>query len=610
MNIAVLPFNAAQGSRPGLARQATAFAGEIAKQFAEAEIHGVNYMARYDEGGLPRFAMVNPSEELNDPEMLDQFYAQTEADQIVDGLLREADGGGTFSVRVFNRGSHEPQIQRDFTYKPGGLLSALRDMIVLLGQEVGDGKADLGTDEELFGTSDEGAFINFLMGYDAMQYADRAQGMVASEFSPQPALDAFLAAIEADKDWDAPYLALIQFCRLCAQYRLGESAEGVEAAIKKMNELRPDDPRGLVALGDHYGHRGDLLKAADAFEKALKLNPEQPEILSRLAMTQLHQGMPVNAERNLRKAVELEGEDKPSLLLLENVLAQTGRAHEIPVLWKEVLDKEPQNALAHGKYAAGLLQAGKKDEAIRAFDLALESLEDNLLIKRFYAPVLAQLEDFDRAMDFYEDCIDHQPTDIPLLLEYAQTLQAAKREFEVPDVLRNVLSASPDTNTRAQVQAWLIEVEQPKRIEAVKSATEKAEAGDFEGALAELKPLRQWLADYWRMWALLANAHNQLGEFLPAEEAARNLLELFPAFEPGYGELRQALAGQGKVEEAYNLMAVAIGNMPNSLPVALNYAMAAKEVGNADEARNLARQIREAVGNQPELEKVLAQIEA
>jgi Flp pilus assembly protein TadD len=323
--------------------------------------------------------------------------------------------------------------------------------------------------------------------------------------------------------------------------------------------------------------------------------------------------MPVNAERNFRKSIEIGDDDRTAYDLLANVLSQTGRAHEVPPLWKGLVEANPEDAEARGKYAYALLQAGKEQEAERVFEEGLEALEDNVLLKRFYAPVIAQKGDLDRAMDFYEDCIDVAPNDIPLLKEYVQVLEAAGREVDVVDALKQILGSNPDPNTRAEAQARLIELEQPKRVETVQSAQQKMEAEDFEGAIRELKPLRNWLADYWKLWALLAAAYNRLEQWEEAEDAATRLLNMFPACEPGYGELAQALNGQGKHDDAYNLMRFAAQNNPGSLGLAINLGLAAKRAGHRDEARDLAKQIREAIGGQKEmvdqLEPVLSEIE-
>ena len=610
MRIAVLPFNAAKDTRPALARQFAQFASEIARSVSEDEIDAVNYLAQFQEDGVVRAAMVNPSEELNEPEMLKQFLAQAKPDRLIDGLYAEnANGGGKLTYRVFDDPNGEPAKVEEINFLPGGEFGVLRSFINEL-VTVAGGKlpAEMDEDENLFGTTDPAAFTKFLEGYDTAQYIERSAGNVTKDFTPDPAFDALFQAIDKDADWEAPTLVAPQIVRLCTQYRVG-NANNLEAVLKKLSEKSPEDGRVWYALGDLKGTIGDNAAAAEAFEKALKFEPNEPAIMTRLAVTQLSLGMPVNAERNLRQAIELEGEQKPSLDILSNVLVQTGRAHEVPVLWKEIIDKDPQNGLAHGKYAMALLQNGRKDEAVKAFDNALSTVEENLVVKRFYAPLLAQEDDLDRAMDFYEDVLDENPNDVQLMIEYAQTLQKAKRDFEVPPVLKNILQSNPDPNTRANVQAWLIELEQPKRVEAVQTASEKVEAGDYDGAIRELKPLRNWLADYWKMWAVVAAAHNHLKQYADAEAAARRLLEIFPACEPGYVELNNALAGQGKTDEAFNLMQIALHNMSNSLPIAISYALAAKRAGNPDEAKRLAKQIREATNNAAELQDVLNEIE-
>lgn len=610
MRIAVLPFNAAKDSRPALARQFAQFACEIARSTSDAEIDAVNYMAQFQDEGIVRAALVNPSEQLNEPEMLQQFLSQAKPDKLIDGLFTEnAKGGGKIVYRVFEDASGEPAKTQELDYLPGGEFGVLRSFITeLAGLAGGKLPEEMNEDESLFGTTDPSAFTKFLEGYDTAQYVERSSGNVTRDFTPQPAFDALFEAMEKDPDWEAPMLVCLQIVRLCTTYKVS-NATILEEILKRLAEKQPEDGRVWYALGDLKATVGDHSAASDAFEKALKFAPDEPAIMTRLALSQLNLGMPVNAERNLRQAVELEGDEKPSLDILSNVLVQTGRAHEVPALWKEVVDKNPQNGLAQAKHAMALLQSGRKEEALKAFDHALETVDDNLVVKRFYAPVLANEDDLDRAMDFYEDVLDENPNDVQLMVEYAQTLQKAKRDFEIPPVLKNILQSNPDPNTKANVQAWLIELEQPKRVEAVQTAATKAENGDYDGAIRELKPLRNWLADYWKMWVVLASAHNQLKQFADAEQAARRLLEIFPACEPGYVELNNALAGQGKTDEAFNLMQIALHNMSNSLPIAVSYALAAKRAGNPDEAKRLAKQIREATNNDEQLTEVLAEIE-
>ena len=610
MKVAVLPLNAASGARPAVARQISAFLAARAGAAGVENIGSLTLTMQYEDEGVMRIAQVNAAETLSETEMITQFFEQSDIDMAVDGLLEEDGAKGKATLRWWKKGETEPHHRLDLDWSEAGLFDSLKRALLETVSQAGVSPMLSGDDKEVFGTNNEGAFVNFMLGLDAAQYVERSQGRVAKEFDPNLAYDALLAALEADKEWSAPLGTFVQMVRMCASMGLG-TLEDTQARIEKLGEILPDDARVLFAQAEFYGAVGDHSKAAELLEKGSRKQPEEPGIWSRLGMEQMALGMPVNAERSFRKAVELEPEgEKPSLDMLAQVLYSTDRGHEVPALWREQYDKNPKNPEYATKLALSLRGAGDEAESDKVFEKALTEVEEPIIVKRHYATILRDKEDLDRAMDMYEDVLDENPTDVGVLLEYAQTLQAAGREFEVPKVLKDVLNANPDPNTRAQTQAWLIQLEQPKRVEAVQSAHEKAQSGDFEAAMRELRPLRNWLGDYWPLWAALAGVHNALGEHRAAEEAARHLLEMFPACEPGYGEYSNALIGQGRAEEAYQFMRGALGSMNGSVAIALNFAFAAKASGRKDEAMQIAQQVRQAVELNPELEMILQQLES
>ncbi|MFW5697663.1 MAG: tetratricopeptide repeat protein, partial [Fimbriimonadaceae bacterium] len=475
------------------------------------------------------------------------------------------------------------------------------------GAELGEERKN---DEGLFGTENAKAFEKFLEGYDAVYFLERSQGNVVSQFNPEEPLEALLGALDLDSGWESPYRAAVQLCRLGIQYRIGK-AELYERSLKTLIEKVPESAMAYIPLGELYQSANAPGRAAETYEKAHEIEPNEPAILTRLGLAQAAAGMPVNAERNLKKAVEMEGPEKPSMDFLGQVLQQQGRGHEVPGLWKKVVDANPGNANARAKYAVALANAGKADEAQKAFEEGLEATNGAVLVKRFYAPLLRQKKDYDRAMDMYEDVLDEQPTDVPVMLEYAQTLQEGGRQIDVPPVLNDVLKANPDPNTRAQVQAWLIEIEQKNRVEKVKEASEKVQAGDAQAAIDILTPMKNWLADYWKMWVVLAGAYNKEEHPEEAQEAAQKALEIFPACEPAFLELNGALTQQGRHEDAYNLLTQAQQALPQSLNIAINRALAAKRSGRQDEARQMAQQIKRVAGDKNEqLNKVLQELES
>jgi hypothetical protein len=168
MQIAVLPLNAGSGARPGLARQLSNFACEIARNVTGKEVHAVNYMAQFPDEGVTRFAMVNPSESLNENEMVAQFFQQAEMETLVDGLLNERDGGGgTVTLRVYKKGVADPEATQENAYLPGGIFGPARSFVELLVKQLdGQFPEALNEDENLFGTTDPEAFENFMLGFE------------------------------------------------------------------------------------------------------------------------------------------------------------------------------------------------------------------------------------------------------------------------------------------------------------------------------------------------------------------------------------------------------------------------------------------------------------
>jgi tetratricopeptide (TPR) repeat protein len=630
MKVAVLPLMPTQGTPAYLGRQFSNFASEQIRMGTDAEVNSVSYLTQINEEDGPKVGFINFADMKLEDAQIKELFEQSGVDVLVEGTLASTEDGFDVDVRFHKNGEDKPVRSENWKVTKEEVFPLLHRLIKTIAVEAEIQLPEHMSGDELpYGTQNAEAFLKFMEGYDAFHYIQQAQGRVVSEFDPQVAFNALHEAMSLDPEFLGSYEVLTELARACTMARIG-NYDLITEALSKASQAEPDEFKAYFVQGELNQAVNNASGAADAYEKALNArernhkakvadgeedenyDQDMAALYSRVGMAQLQAGLPVNAERNFKRALELEGDNPQSADMLSMVLQQTGREHEIVPLWKGILDKNPQNAEAHVKYAATLIQTGRDEEGIAAFENALSSLENNIGVRRFYAPLLASRGELDRAMDFFEDALDDSPTDVQLLLQYAETLKMADREFEIPKVLRDVLNCNPDQDTRANTLAWLIELEQPKRAETVQSAQQKMEAADFEGAARELKPLKNWLADYWKMWALLSAAHNKLGQAEDAEDAARRLIELYPGCEPAYGELNAALGAQGKNEEAYHVMRYAFQNLPQSLGVFINLGLAAKRAGHEDEARNIARQVREALGpgeQIQELEPVLAEIE-
>lgn len=618
--ISFLPFNAAEPARPALGRQLSNFLYEAMKSQPGVEANFANFLAQVGTPEDPRAAFVNLGDQLAEPEFIRNLLQQSDAEFAVDGLITREDGNYHLTLRVTPANPAQEPVVAEKQFQPLALFDTLKWMIQQTSTPLAI-QMQPGFIENLeFGTDDPEAFEDFLIGYDAISYIQSSQGRVAEEFNVGDAFDNLLDAVRKDPDFIGPYEATIQLAQLCARAGVG-TFPLVEEKLKQLAELVPEDWRATYALGDLYftGNRFDL--AMDAFDKAIQIHEkarqespdEQPEpaLYSRLGMAQQQLGMVANAERSYKRAIEQEGPDKPSMDLLTALLASHGRGHEVPGLWRSILDNDTHNPQAWAKYAIALIQTGDDERGRAAFEEGLEKTDQSPIVKRWFAPYLTTKEEYDKAMDLYEDVLEFAPKDVQVLIEYAQTLDKAGRKHEVPDVLKQILASEPDQNTKANTQAWLYEIEQPKRAELVEQAQAKIEKEDFNGAIADLEPLTEWMSDYWKPWGLLATLYNRVQRYTDAEKACMQLLQLFPAFEPGYVELAEALAGQGRAEEAYRILMTVLSQNPRSAMIALALAKMAKTTGRAEEARAITRQLREVMPKgDPEIEKVLSELES
>lgn len=612
MRLAVLPFNAAPGTPPSLARQFANFAVETLRNATQADVNFVSYLAQVETPAGPKGAFVNVSEALLERDWLQRFFGEVEAERVMDGLLEHTPGTAAFvlTTRFHDPEGEEPLEEFKFEFDRSQLFESLHYLIKQMAKHAGATlPPELAGEKMEFGTDDPEAFVKFVEGYDALMYLQQTNGQVPPEFDPEPALDALREAFRRDRDFLGAYEMIVQYCRALARFRLGR-IEPVERALQEALEAEPTDFKAAFALAEVFEAAGNPQRAKEWIEKAIEVEDKEPALYARLGLLQSTLGMPNNAEKSFRQALALEGPEKPSTDYLSMVLFQTGRGHEVPPMWKELCERFPENPFYAGKLAMALIQSGSEKEGVAVFETALE-LPDNLFIKRAYAPYLVDHADVDRALDFYEDCLEQGGEgDVQLNFEYANALAKADREFEIPPVLKRILQIAPDQNVKAQAQAWLLEIEQKKRTDLVEKARQKAEEGDFAAVVKELRPLKNWLADYWKLWILLANAHNRLNEPAEAEEAARKLIEVFPGNEAGYIELSNALTSLGNLEEAYMAARYAASTLQTTPQIMITLGLAAKRAGHTEEAQAIAEQIRRAIPDNAELAPVLSEMEA
>jgi predicted TPR repeat methyltransferase len=167
-----------------------------------------------------------------------------------------------------------------------------------------------------------------------------------------------------------------------ARHRAGRLDEA-EAAYRAILAEDPGDPDALHFLGLLRHQRGDPQSAVELMERALERVPDWPDALSNLGNVLRRQGRRDEARRRYERALELDQAHPAARTGLALVLRGEGDAEGALLQFDSVLRRAPQWADAHYNRGVTLDVLHRTDEAIEAFERALE-LDPSLLDACFF----------------------------------------------------------------------------------------------------------------------------------------------------------------------------------------------------------------------------------
>ncbi|RYG79145.1 hypothetical protein EON77_09610, partial [bacterium] len=166
MTIAVLPLNAAEGAKPQLGRQISAFVGEQLRAHAEADVQSISYLTQIEQQGQQRTAFVNLSDGMLETEQLDELFQQTGVDLAMDGMLKSTGEGEATEYEVtirFTRKENRKAEEETYTFSESGIFTTLHTIVKRLAEKGGIALPEALAGESMeFGTDDAHAFVLFL----------------------------------------------------------------------------------------------------------------------------------------------------------------------------------------------------------------------------------------------------------------------------------------------------------------------------------------------------------------------------------------------------------------------------------------------------------------
>ncbi len=210
--------------------------------------------------------------------------------------------------------------------------------------------------------------------------------------------------------------------------------------------------------------------------------------------------------------------------------AQRNRAYASEVaLWRDTVEKCPQNARAHYNYGLYLNRSGQVAAAMEQYRVALEISPTYVMAHNNLGYALAELGRTDEAIAHYERALAQEPDYLESLLNYGNVLNQVGRTAEAVTQYTKLLRLKPD-HAKAHNNLGAIFL----------NRGDAASAKDHFAAAVRAKP------DYVDAWANLGLIALHHERDLPA--AQRHFAEVL-RLSPGHSIARSALI---EVAEGYN----------------------------------------------------------
>jgi tetratricopeptide (TPR) repeat protein len=362
----------------------------------------------------------------------------------------------------------------------------------------------------------------------------------------------------------AVLLALAILCAFTARAQTTADEEGYS----------DDDAVQLFQQGQDAHGAGDLARALELYERALKLRPEFPEAEYQRATALVALNKLPEAEKGFRRAMELQPEWTLPLLTLGKLLGRSGRAAEAEDLLRRAYELDENSVVALVALADVHLRAKAPREKLQALLGELKSATEadgsngslwaaRGSIERALGDTKAALASYDRALDA------HKQPDAGALLERAE-LRAASGNLDGALADTRAAERDPQQSTHARLLAARLYAQAGKTDEALKALDALDAAGR---ASAEAVSLRNSLTkdcgdssdENVAATEALLKQHPQdaalmacLGSALRTKDPAR-ALELFRAaadLEPG--NVRHATGYAGALVQARRFAEAAV----------------------------------------------------
>jgi Flp pilus assembly protein TadD len=251
---------------------------------------------------------------------------------------------------------------------------------------------------------------------------------------------------------------------LAWQYKLGGELRRAEAIYRQTLPGAGNDFETLFGLGTVCLELGNFAEAADAFQRAVFVNPSHAQTYLGLGQALAEQGLVQEAAVNLRKAIAIRPHHTDAINGLGIVLAAQRNLRKAISCFRHVVRLRPGDTVAHGNLGNALQQLGRLDDARVSLQEALRLDPANAGASYNLGFVFQAQEKWQEAAAAFERAV--LASDAVAHHDRANALRRQGRLDEAESSLREALKLCPDY-AEAYHSLGIVLVKQERLTEAI-----------------------------------------------------------------------------------------------------------------------------------------------
>lgn len=205
-----------------------------------------------------------------------------------------------------------------------------------------------------------------------------------------------------------------------------------------------DDVEAYMAIATCLMTEKQSGKAIEYLNRALKVQPNDPQILTSLAMAQATSGQGLGVAGETFWRVAQMQPTKENLYLAAFHLEWGERYLAAIEPYRKLVALQPEEPLYLTSLGKCLSRSGKTDEADKVFSDALIGLPNNVLIEREYALHLARQKRFDEALKQANSALKADTKSPDSLSVLGQVFEMQDRKDEAAETYETALRIDPD----------------------------------------------------------------------------------------------------------------------------------------------------------------------